>query len=41
MLLPPVALQSFLYAKAAGLGSQDTAILLSLYEKLLGIGVER
>ena len=40
MLLPPVALQAFLYAKAAGLGSQDTAIMLSFYEKLLGIKIE-
>lgn len=40
LLLPPVALQSFLYAKGAGLGNQDTAIILSLYEKLLGIKIE-
>lgn len=40
LLLPPVALQSFLYARGAGLGSQDTAVLLSLYEKLLGITIE-
>ena len=39
MLLPPVALQSLLYAKAAGLGDQDTAILLSFYEKLLEVEI--
>jgi 2-hydroxy-3-oxopropionate reductase len=37
MLLPPVALQPFLYARSAGLGDRDTAVLMSFYERLLGI----
>ena len=37
MLLPPVALQPFLYARSAGLGDRDTAVLMTFYEKLLGI----
>jgi 3-hydroxyisobutyrate dehydrogenase-like beta-hydroxyacid dehydrogenase len=39
MLLPPLALQAFSYARQAGLGQQDTAVLLTLYEKLLGLEI--
>jgi 2-hydroxy-3-oxopropionate reductase len=39
MLLPPLALQAFSYARQAGLGQQDTAALLTLYEKLLGLEI--
>ena len=40
MLLPPLALQAFSYAKQAGLGQQDTAVLVTLFEKLLGLEIE-
>jgi 3-hydroxyisobutyrate dehydrogenase-like beta-hydroxyacid dehydrogenase len=39
MLLPSLALQAFGYAKQAGLGQQDTAALVTLYEKLLGLNI--
>jgi 3-hydroxyisobutyrate dehydrogenase-like beta-hydroxyacid dehydrogenase len=39
MLLPPIALQAFNYAKHAGLAQQDTAVLLTLYEKLLSLEI--
>lgn len=40
MMLPPLALQAFTYAQAAGLGQQDSAVLMTLYEKLLGIEIK-
>jgi 3-hydroxyisobutyrate dehydrogenase-like beta-hydroxyacid dehydrogenase len=39
MLLPPLALQAFSYAKQAGLGQQDTAAIITLYEQLLGLEI--
>ena len=40
MLLPSVTLQAFLYARQAGLGQSDTAVLMRLYEQLLGLEIE-
>jgi 2-hydroxy-3-oxopropionate reductase len=40
LLLPPIALQSFLFASQAGLGEKDTAILLERYARLLGLEID-
>ena len=39
MLLPPVALQTYDYAEQAGLGDRDSSVMITLYERLLGIRV--
>jgi 3-hydroxyisobutyrate dehydrogenase-like beta-hydroxyacid dehydrogenase len=37
--LSPRALQTFSYAKTIGMGGQDTAALIALREKLLGLEI--
>src|SRR5262249_31825617 len=37
--LSPLALQTFSYAKTIGMGGQDTAALITLWEKLLGLAM--
>lgn len=39
VLVPPIAIQVLTTAKQSGLGPQDTAAVITLYEKLLGIDV--